>query len=256
MSEKSIWNSLRSGGISEAGTAAIMGNFYCESLLIPNNVENRCPLSDEDYTYNVDHGIISEDQWSTDAYGYGLYQLTYHTRKRGYIRYAKSKGVSIADEAAQCEYCLKELNVEYSDLLSYLKTTTDVYTATSRFCKEFERPAYNNVQDRYNAAQRYYDKLRGTEVSLESLETASTVYVPKTETTESCEITVRKIRMGDTGTDVAMLQTGLNRHSYNCGNADGIFGSKTQNAVTAFQTDCNLTPTGIADSDVWQILFQ
>lgn len=255
MSELTIWNALRSGGLSEAGAAGVMGNFYCESLLIPNNVENRCPLSDSDYTYNVDHGIISKDVWQSDGYGYGLYQLTFWSRKKGYYEYVKAKGLSIADEASQCEYCLKELKSDYKDLYYFLQQTDSVYDAAFRFCDEFEQPAINNIDPRYNAAQGYYSKFAGTIVS-NAYEDESPAYVPKNETTESTEICVRTVRSGDTGTDVAMLQTGLNKLGYSCGNADGIFGNKTTAAVNQMKQECNLTPDGIVTGDVWQILFQ
>lgn len=257
MSESTIWSALRAGGLSEAGTAGVMGNFYCESLLKSNNVEDRCSLSDEDYTYNADKGMMSKAQFQGDGYGYGLYQLTYWSRKAGFWDLAKSRGVSIADEKAQCDYCLMELKQQYSSLYQYLCSTTDVYTAASRFCCEFERPAVNNVGPRASKALDYFSRYSGTVIDESStIEEINDVYIPKTETTESCDITVRTVRVGDTGTDVAMLQTGLNRTGYTCGSADGIFGVKTKTAVTELQEECNLNVTGIADADVWQLLFQ
>ena len=101
MSEQTIYNALRNGGFSHAGACAMMGNMYCESLLKSNNVENRCSMSDSDYTWNVDHGNISKWQFMTDSYGYGLCQWTYHTRKEALYLFAKELGVSISDEWIQ-----------------------------------------------------------------------------------------------------------------------------------------------------------
>ena len=49
---------------------------------------------------------------------------------------------------------------------------------------------------------------------------------------------------GDSGEDVKTLQTMLNACGYDCGTADGIFGSKTDSAVRAFQKANGLTVDG------------
>ena len=254
MSEQTIFNSLRSLGMSEAGACAMMGNMYCESLLKSNIVETRCSLSGEEYTKRVDNGTMSLAQFQSDAYGYGLCQWTYYTRKQALYNYAKSKGVSISDEAMQCEFCVKELKEGYSGLWSYLCSTTDLYTATSRICVEFERPAVNNVGSRYSAAQGYYLRLSGSTVST-AQSTATTE-----KASQTCEITVRVLSKGDKGRDVLLLQSGLNDAGCSCGKADGDFGTQTLIAVNSFRTSHNLSAAGdkygLADEDVWQILFQ
>ena len=40
MSEKQIWDYLKAQGMSDAGTAGVMGNMYAESGLRPNNLQN------------------------------------------------------------------------------------------------------------------------------------------------------------------------------------------------------------------------
>ena len=47
------------------------------------------------------------------------------------------------------------------------------------------------------------------------------------------------------GEDVKKLQTKLNELGYSCGNADGIFGKKTNNSLMLFQQDRGLTVDGI-----------
>ncbi|KUG04526.1 cell wall-binding protein [hydrocarbon metagenome] len=51
---------------------------------------------------------------------------------------------------------------------------------------------------------------------------------------------------GDSGSSVTQLQQTLNNNDYWCGSADGIFGSKTYNAVVRFQKDAGITVDGIA----------
>lgn len=59
------------------------------------------------------------------------------------------------------------------------------------------------------------------------------------------------IRFGCTGDDVLYLQQSLNKLGYNCGNADGIFGGKTKEAVLAFQEDHGLEYDGIVGNNTW-----
>ena len=55
----------------------------------------------------------------------------------------------------------------------------------------------------------------------------------------------RTLRSGCRGEDVRQLQQALNRLGYACGEADGIYGGKTQAAVRAFQRSSGLAADGI-----------
>ena len=249
MSEQTIYQALRNGGLSPAGACAMLGNWDAESCLIPSNVEDRCTLGDFDYTYAVDVGTISRYQFKVDAYGYGLAQWTYPTRKEGLYDLAKSKNVSISDEAMQLEFCLMELHAdEFINLYKYLCTTDDLPEATKRICAEYERPAVNNFATRINSAQRFFNLLANDEGSFDS---------PPVEThaDETCTVDVRVLHKGCLGRDVFMLQCGLNDMNFTCGVADGDFGVNTKEAVCELQRKYNLTPNGIADKAVWEIIL-
>lgn len=267
MSERNIYRALRAGGLSPAGACGVMGNMYCESLLKSNIVEKRCSLSDEDYTYNVDNGIFSMQQFIHDAYGYGLAQWTFYTRKQELYTLAKSKGVSIGDEAMQCELCLRELQRDYRELYNYLCVAEDLFTAASRVCKEFEKPAVENVFPRYDAAQRYYNNRfeygEGEEDFApgdDPADEGDTNPQPPAYTGETAEISVRVLQRGMKGRDVYLLQCGINDvnpdYASNCGRPDGDFGYGTEGGVRNYQGMCNLPVTGIVDKDTWQTLFQ
>jgi len=64
----------------------------------------------------------------------------------------------------------------------------------------------------------------------------------------------RILKRGCQGSDVKELQTRLNYFGYDCGTADGIFGSKTERAVKVFQTDNGITPDGIVGPETWEKL--
>lgn len=57
---------------------------------------------------------------------------------------------------------------------------------------------------------------------------------------------MRNLKNGHSGEDVRALQILLNGRGYNCGTADGIFGSKTDSAVRKYQKDKGLSVDGIA----------
>ena len=63
------------------------------------------------------------------------------------------------------------------------------------------------------------------------------------------------LRRGSKGTEVTRLQTALNAQGYDCGEADGIFGVKTEAAVRNFQRDNSLTVDGIAGRDTQAALY-
>ena len=55
-------------------------------------------------------------------------------------------------------------------------------------------------------------------------------------------------KYGSTGSEVTKIQEVLQSLGYYYGDIDGIYGSQTRSAVTAFQRDVGLTPDGIAGS--------
>jgi N-acetylmuramoyl-L-alanine amidase len=59
---------------------------------------------------------------------------------------------------------------------------------------------------------------------------------------------------GDTGAPVKKLQEMLKKAGYNVGTIDGIFGSKTESAVKAFQKDHKLMVDGIVGNTSLQVL--
>lgn len=66
-----------------------------------------------------------------------------------------------------------------------------------------------------------------------------------TASDEGGNVTVTLLKNGSKGDAVKALQTDLNKIGYDCGAADGIFGSKTEAAVRAFQSAKGLKVDGI-----------
>ena len=65
---------------------------------------------------------------------------------------------------------------------------------------------------------------------------------------------MRTLRRGDRGSDVSTLQTALTRAGYEPGAIDGVFGSRTEAAVIAFQRVMGLNQDGVVGSKTWEYL--
>jgi hypothetical protein len=62
------------------------------------------------------------------------------------------------------------------------------------------------------------------------------------------------LALGSRGDRVTQLQNALKERGYAVGDVDGIYGTVTQAAVTAFQRDAHLQVTGIADASTFAAL--
>ena len=95
--EELIWQYLKAQGLTDAGTAGLMGNLYAESGLKPtnlqNNYEKKLGFTDDSYTKAVDNGTYGN--FVRDSAGYGLAQWTYWSRKESLLNYVKKKNKSI-----------------------------------------------------------------------------------------------------------------------------------------------------------------
>ena len=152
--EEKIWNYLKGAGLNDYGIAGLMGNLYTESGLAPNNLQNTYEKSlgytDEEYTVAVDKGTYGN--FIKDAAGYGLAQWTFWRRKQALWNYARRHGESVGDRGVQLDFIVFELGQDYPELLDFLRSTQDIYAAADRVCREYERPAVNNVDRRYSFA--------------------------------------------------------------------------------------------------------
>lgn len=251
MSIETIYAKLRSAGMTKAGACGLMGNWYCESLMKSDNVEDRCPLSDAAYTKQVDSGAMGRQKFSSDAYGYGLAQWTSPDRKGQMYDYIKGMGLSIADENAQVDFSIREFPYQAPATLDLLKSSDDVYKCTEWVCKYYERPAVNNVAARYAKAMDYFNRLsdnfaaEAENDAVEPSDEADEIFWPP-----------RVIARGMKGDDVAVLQAILNARGYPCGNVDGVFGAATSAALTVFQLDEGISADAIAGSETWTRLLR
>ena len=172
MSEQTIYADLRRAGMTHEGTCAMLGNMQSESGLKPNIVQiGMTSLTDAQYTKLFD---ANPERCISDGIGYGLCQWTYPARKRNLRQFARNWGVSVGAEDMQTAFAIEELKTEYAALWKYLCETDELYTATERICKEFERPEVNNVDERYEAALEFSATLAALDATGTSPDSATT----------------------------------------------------------------------------------
>ena len=160
MSAQTIYDDLRRAGMTHEGACAMLGNMQCESGLKANIAQRgMTKLTDAQYTKLFD---ANPERCISDGVGYGLCQWTYPQRKRNLRQFARNWGVSVGAEDMQTAFVIEEMRTEYAALWEYLCETDDLYTAAARICKEYERPAVNNVQARFDAAQKFSAELQNT----------------------------------------------------------------------------------------------
>ena len=154
MSAITILTKLVQAGMTPAGACGMWGNIYAESSGISNIAQRgMTKLSDADYTAAADNGTIN---FVRDSVGYGLCQWTFWSRKQNLLNYAKSKGVSVGDENMQIEFLISELKSEYTSVWNFLCSTDSVYDSADKVCRQFERPAVNNVDTRATYGNKAY----------------------------------------------------------------------------------------------------
>jgi hypothetical protein len=161
MSIKTIYDQLRAVGMTAEGACGLMGNFQAESAMRSNNVEDRSGMDDDRYTALVDAGHYD---FATDYghhYGYGLAQWTLASRKEALLNTARKRGCGIANEAMQVDFAVWELSNQFPGTWRLLTSSHDLYECTRQVCLDYERPAINNVDARYQFALNFFGQLAG-----------------------------------------------------------------------------------------------
>lgn len=248
MSALTIFEQLRRAGMTVAGALGVMGNMQEESGLEACRVQGDFSpdrWASKDYANKVDNGLILDDTFAKDGKGWGLVQFTWPGYKRGLLTFCRRHSISIANETAQIDYLVAVLRQEFPALWSFLCTCNNdqLYTATDRFCREFERPAVNNVHARFQAAKRLRDEIQSK--ATESIDNSVT-----TDKVEKCW-PPRMICKGMFGADVEALQALLKAHGYTISDNAGIFGESTEAALKKYQADNGLDIDGICGPKTW-----
>ena len=252
--EQTIYNQLRKHGISEAGALGLIGNFWCESNCEPYRLQGDFSpyrTQSKAYVQNVMNGKITKDQFCDGRVGKFIAQWTYPTRQAALWDFWKSSGKAIDDAAMQADFVCKELQ-SYSGLLSFLQNTTDIFTACSRVCREYERPAVNNIDARFAAASRirYEIDLNAWE---DGGEDSGDDPTPEPVPVEDHSLNLRTVDKNCMDfNEIALLKSVLLCRNYTVDDVN----ENLWFTVKAFQREHSLVDDGIVGSKTWSALLE
>ena len=252
---QTIYNLLRGYGLSEAGALGMLGNWECESGCEPYRVQGDYQSSraiSKEYVEAIETHKMSKEQFATDQKGFGEAQWTYHQRKRNLWDAWQKSSLRIDSCELQVAFAMWELQNEYSGLLNYLRTAETIYDCTNRICREYERPAVNNVQARYEAALRIRQEIN---LDCEDV-SAEPPDLGEYENPKESSWPPRTIDCHCSGwSEVWLLQSLLKCHSYNV-TVDGMFGADLINKTIMFQKENGLDPDGVVGQMTWAKLME
>lgn len=258
MSKQEIYNRLRTGGLSQAGALGMMGNWECESNLEAGRLQgdfNPFRTVSKDYVVRASTGKMDKTEFMKPV-GFGLAQWTLPYRKGKLWEYWKSSHRELDDPGMQTDFTLSELRTEgeYAGLFQLLKSSDNLYLCTESICKIYERPAVNNVDARYAAAQQIEQSVKDIEASQPAEEEQEHNGVSLMPTHEFWP--PRIICRGMKGSDVEVLTALLKAQGYGIHYVTYDFGQFVEEKVKAYQEERGLKPDGIVGPLTWGELLK
>ena len=168
--EKIVWKFLKKEGLTDEGAGGLMGNLQAESnmrsVVYENIYKSKFGFSDQDYVDLVNNGTYTN--FVDDGVGFGLAQWTFSTRKQALLEFCEE---DIGDLECQLKFLILELKNDFGEILSMLKTSTDLYACTIKVMTDFERSGdYSEglKKFRYSLAKNLYDQFTGTGIDDET----------------------------------------------------------------------------------------
>ena len=239
-----IYNALRQHGLSEAGALGVLGNFECESNCEPYRVQgdfSSYRSISKAYVKAIEDGQLPKQQFANDGKGFGLAMWTHPSRKAELFDAAKQTGLPIDSVELQVDFAVREMKRDYPNLFRFLCDTMSVYDACYRVCTEFERPAVNNIDARWQAACRIKQ-----ETDLGSWDSL----IPEPEKPKE-KFRPRTIDFHCTDwIEVKLMETLLSMHGYEV-QTDGVWYDGLTEQLKAFQRSKNLDADGVCGKGTW-----
>lgn len=273
-SREKIYSVLRGAGLTRAGALGLMGNWDCESNLEAGRVQGDFSpyrTGSKLYVSQITSGVISKEQFMKDEKGFGLAQWTYFTRKGNLYNYWRNSGVALDDAEMQTRFALYELSTggEYSGLYSFLRSSEDLRACVEKVCTIYERPAVNNIDARYSAAQRLAAEIpdgAGDVNTDPGEETPADGQQSGSEETPKVGSPFWPPRgyyggyqdpglcRGMSGKDVKLMRSLLEIRGYDVTGGEE-FDEQTEKALVQFQKDQSLAADGICGKNSWHALL-
>ena len=134
-------------------------------------------------------------------------------------------------------------------MLEFLKSTNDIFTACSRICREYERPAVNNIDARFQSANKIKNEIDlnggGDDPQPEPQ--------PEPEQIKPDALQLRTVDKNCKGfPEIYLVQALLLNRGYDV-QVDGVFPTE---AVIVFQRHHSLDPDGVVGKMTWNKLME
>lgn len=139
-------------GMTPAGAAGVLGNVDAEGVWDSGNLEDsynaKLGVSDAQYVREVDSGLRN----FIEGCGFGLIQWTFGSRKQDLLKFAKSRGVSIADFDMQIDFMLYEMKRDFPAVWDLCCTSGDPAKCCHDICRYYENPSNAEAESNKRAA--------------------------------------------------------------------------------------------------------
>lgn len=160
-----------------------------------------------------------------------------------------------------CAYLCKEFDIDPANVIGHYESAAAGYGSNHGDPRHWQKKFGDSMDDFRNDVR---SMLGGADSTPDVAVTAPVDKSPqKAETAQKAEnkaesvvYNMKTLRVGNTGTQVKVLQWLLNHTTdYTSGVVDGIFGTKTVAAVRQFQQAKGLTVDGIVGKKTWEKLL-
>lgn len=196
-------------------------------------------VDDDSVTRSVPDDYIA---WSVGGSKYSNCAKTGGGTYHGKCTNSNSISVEICDDVKNGKVCPSERTIE--NALSLVKT----------LMKKYGIPQENVIRHFDVTGKSCPAYWCGTSAKDKKWKTEFHNKLKAEEKTVSIELKV--LEKGSKGEQVKTLQRLLSAMKYNCGSADGVFGSGTDTAVRKYQKDKGLTVDGIVGKKTWESLLK
>ena len=113
-----IFTEGKKQGCTKEALCALLAQIQEESAFNEKNLEDtanrKLGISDQEYVRRVDNGTYTN--FVNDGFGFGLFQVTFYTRKRKFLYYMRSRNLSIGDLKGQVDFIWYELKSDFNGL--------------------------------------------------------------------------------------------------------------------------------------------
>ena len=155
----------------------------------------------------------------------------------------------------QVEFSIYEMKHDFNSVFNACCSSTDMFSLTKKICHEYERPAVENVQERFGYAKEFYEKFSGVDVPNMPNTGAVSYFCKLRKDDQDAVRTFPLLFKGCTGIYVKILQVLLRVNLNTDLDIDGDFGNITNEAVLAWQSYSKLDTDALVGKETWASFF-